>query len=376
MFKRALLLLLALLTAVFALCAPLSAESNFAEAYIVMEKTTGRVVDSYCMDKKLPVASTTKILTALIALEQENVNEFFTVDSKAIMVEGSSMGLQAGDKASLMSLCYGMLLSSGNDAANAAACRIAKTEEDFAKLMNKRAAEIGMKNSHFVTPSGLHSDEHYSTAYDMALLAREALNNPHFSEICSKPKAEVVFGNPPGKRYLKNHNRLLSEYDGCIGVKTGFTKKAGRCLVSAAKRGDLTLICVTLNSPDDWQVHRTLLDRAFSSLKPTLIETRGDGVCVPVAGGTEDEVLAVPCGYASSYIEKNDSDRICKSYFLPRFCYAPVKKGDKIGEIAYTVDNFEVARVSLVADKDIDYKQVYKKKSIFEKIKEKFFWKT
>lgn len=342
-----------------------------------MEKTTGRVVDSFCPDKRLPIASTTKILTALIALEQENLNEYFTVDKGAVMVEGSSMGLKVGDRASLMSLCYGMLLSSGNDAANAAAVRVAKDIPAFSELMNKKAEEIGMRNSHFITPSGLHDEEHYSTAYDMALLAREALSNPHFAAICRKSSGAVEFGNPPYKRYLKNHNRLLTEYEGCIGVKTGFTKKAGRCLVSAAERDGLTLICVTLNCPNDWEVHKTLLNRAFSSLKPTVIEADIGDITLPVVGGTKGELSLSANGYAVSYIEEKDKQKLEQSLFLPRFCYAPIKKGDKMGELAFTLGSTEVARISLAAAEDIEYKTIVKKKNIFEKIKEKFInWKT
>ena len=180
------------------------------------------------------MASTTKIMTALLTLEQGGLDDYFQVDSDAIRVEGSSMGLQEGDSVSLRALAYGMLLASGNDGANAAAVRIAGSIPAFVERMNARAAEIGMADTRFATPSGLDDPGHYSTAYDMALLAREALQSPLFAEICAQSKAVVQYGNPPYNRWLTNHNRLLREYPGTIGVKTGFTKASGRCQIGRA----------------------------------------------------------------------------------------------------------------------------------------------
>ena len=204
-----------------------------ASAAIVMEAQSGEVLFAQNIHEQLPMASTTKIMTALLTLERQDLQEEFTVDDTAILTEGTSMGLQKGDTVTLYALAVGMLLSSGNDAAGAAAVRLCGSLADFAREMNRRAASLGMNNTHFVTPSGLDAEDHYSTAYDMALLARAALQNPLFAEIVAARRLTVWYGQPPYARSLLNHNRLLSLYGDAIGVKTGFTKKAGRCLVSA-----------------------------------------------------------------------------------------------------------------------------------------------
>ncbi|MBP1549768.1 MAG: D-alanyl-D-alanine carboxypeptidase, partial [Oscillospiraceae bacterium] len=224
-----------------------------AESYVLIDAQTGTIIASDNEFKERPMASTTKIMTTLLLLESGNLDEEFKVDNAAIRVEGSSMGLCEDDIVTKRSLCYGMMLPSGNDAANQTAVLLAGNATEFAKMMNERAEKIGLKNTNFVTPSGLHDENHYSTAYDMALLTREALNNSYFREICGKQRVKIRFGNPPYERWLVNTNKLLYLYEYCIGVKTGFTDEAGRCLVSAAEKDGVTLIAVTLNAPNDWQ---------------------------------------------------------------------------------------------------------------------------
>ena len=237
-----------------------------ALAAVLISADTGEIIYSVNCDKKLPMASTTKIMTTLLLIESGNLDEEFVVDSEAIKVEGSSMGLIEGDIVTKYALCCGMLLPSGNDAANASAVKIAGSIEAFAELMNKRAAEIGMTKSFFVTPSGLDGTGHGASAFDMALLAREALKNDIFREICSKETVKLSFGNPPYDRWLKNTNKLLSMYDGVYGVKTGFTDEAGRCLVSACERDGKNLICVTLNDKNDWQDHIAMYNYGFKQV--------------------------------------------------------------------------------------------------------------
>ncbi|MBQ4100232.1 MAG: D-alanyl-D-alanine carboxypeptidase, partial [Oscillospiraceae bacterium] len=204
-----------------------------ANSAVLIEMQTGKVLYEKNAHQKLSMASTTKIMTALLTLESQNLDTYFTVNPKVIQVEGTSMGLLEGDQVTLRALAYGMLLASGNDAANSAAVAVGGSIDAFVAMMNERAKLLGMKNTSFKTPSGLDDDGHYSTAYDMALLASAALSNPDFVEICSKETAKIKYGNPPYDRWLKNHNKLLTGYDGTISVKTGFTKKSGRCLVSA-----------------------------------------------------------------------------------------------------------------------------------------------
>lgn len=344
-----------------------------AKGYILMEAATGKVLEGANEHKTLPIASTTKIMTTLLALEQPNIEEYFEVDSKAIMVEGTSMGLQAGDKTSLLALAYGMMLPSGNDAANAAAVKVAGSIPKFAELMNKKAAEIGMKNSHFVTPSGLHNEDHYSTAYDMALLTRAALRNPKFAVICSSKKARVEFGNPIQKRQLTNHNRLLKEYEGCIGVKTGFTKKAGRCLVSAATRDGVTLICVTLGAQDDWNVHKTLYDTWFPKIQKTPIPTDVSKLKINVVGGTQKKIGVTAHVTPTAPIEEKDIKLLNQQIYINRFYYAPIKKGDVVGEIKHYLNGYEIASTTLVANQDVALQPyIEKKKTFIDKVKEFF----
>ncbi|MEG0753580.1 MAG: D-alanyl-D-alanine carboxypeptidase family protein [Angelakisella sp.] len=323
-----------------------------AAAAVVMEAETGTVLFSQNSQKRLPMASTTKILTALLALEEGNIDIPFLVDSDAIQVEGSSMGLVKGDTVTLRALAGGMLTASGNDAANAAAVHIAGSIPEFAVLMNKRAADIGMKNSSFVTPSGLDAEEHYSTAYDMALLAAEALRNPTFLEMCSAKRLSLHFGNPAYDRSLYNHNRLLNIYPPAIGIKTGFTRESGRCLVSAARKEDVTLITVTLNCGDDWNVHQTLYERYFPMVSRQEIPAPTN-LRLPVTGGTSSAVLAVPERKFSTVLIGGRGKDSKSEVFAPYFAYAPIKKGDILGKIVYYIDNEILGECNLMAAEDI-----------------------
>lgn len=319
-----------------------------AKGYVLIEATTGRVVASQNEHTKLPMASTTKIMTALLTLEQPKIDEYFVVDDAAIMVEGSSMGLVKGDQASLYALAQGMLLPSGNDAANAAAVRVSGSIPKFVEQMNARAAELSMINTHFETPSGLDGEQHFSTAFDMALLARAALENQSFKEICQLSRAKVEFGNPPFSRYLTNHNRLLKEYPGCIGLKTGFTKKAGRCLVSAVERDGVTLICVTLNAADDWNAHKNLYDYGFSAVQLRRIEVDTSGIMATIVGGEKAQIgVALHTDIYAPILAK-ELPLLRPEIRLRRFYYAPMAEGEILGEIGYYLDEIEVATATLV----------------------------
>lgn len=332
-----------------------------AKAAVVLEAQTGRVVFAQNEHEPLPIASTTKILTALIALEQPDIDAPFQVDPQAIKVEGSSMGLQEGDVATLRALATGMLLASGNDGANAAAVRIAGSIPAFAQRMNERAGQIGMTNSSFETPSGLDGENHYSTAYDMALLAREAIRNDAFAAICSQYRMRATYGNPPYERWLVNHNRLLNTYEGAIGVKTGFTKKAGRCLVSAAERDGITLICVTLGCPDDWRVHKGLLDRGFSELVLEDLSERLPDIVIPVTGGTQPQVQALHFEAAAVPVPSKDA-RVSWKIRTEPFLYAPVEAGQYLGEVEMYLDGELVFSLALTAGENVPLLYEYKEK--------------
>lgn len=326
--------------------------STKAKGAVVLDADTGRVIFAQNANLRLPMASTTKMMTALLTLEQERPDDYFIVDTAAIHVEGSSMGLCEGDSVSLRALAYGMLLPSGNDGANAAAVRIAGSKEAFVALMNERAALIGMEDTNFVTPSGLDDPRHSSTAYDMALLAREALQNADFADICSRSRAVVRYGNPPYDRWLQNHNRLLKSCEGVVGVKTGFTDAAGRCLVSAAGRGGMRLIVVTLGCPDDWNTHAQLYDRYFELLHPTATDGLMPTVSVAVAGGTAASVTAVGEPPAPVAMREGETLRVVTS--LQPFVYAPVQKGQVLGVTRFYCEDEPVGEATLTAGETVD----------------------
>ncbi len=324
-----------------------------AKAALVMEASTGRVLFAQNENTRLGVASTTKVLSALITLEQPGLDEPFVVDPQAIIVEGSSMGLVEGDIVTLRTLAYGMLLSSGNDAANAAAVKIAGSVPAFADMMNARVAELGLHDTHFANPSGLSADDHYSTAYDMAVIFRAAMANEHFAKITACKSAKLQYGNPPYDRWLSNHNRLLSLYSATIGGKTGFTKEAGRCLVTAACQEDVTLICVTLDAPDDWDTQTALYQRYFDRMVIQQPPTVPEHFTVHVVGGTAAEVGVVPQNSAALPMAESEFYRISHTVFLPRFVYAPVQKGDVVGRLDIFIDGEKVSSIPLVATASI-----------------------
>ena len=251
-----------------------------ASSAVLMEAESGRVLYEQNAHEERLIASITKLMTALVALESgHDLEETVTVGEACTRAEGSSLYLRPGEEISLKGLLYGVMLRSGNDAALAVAEHCGGSVEEFVGRMNEKAAQLGMVNSHFANPNGLNAEGHYSSAYDMALLARACLENEALAEIAATKSATV------DGRVLTNHNKLLWQYEGCIGLKTGYTEKAGRTLVSAARRGGMTLIAVTLNDPDDWRDHTALLAYGFSAYAPVTLTEEGTAVARrPVSG--------------------------------------------------------------------------------------------
>lgn len=340
-----------------------------AKAAAVISADTGQLVCGKNEGEKLPMASTTKIMTTLLTIESGDLDTPFVVDSDAIKVEGSSMGLQEGDTVTKYALCCGMLLPSGNDAANAAAVRIAGSIPDFAQLMNDRARDMGLSKTWFVTPSGLEGEGHGSSAYDMARLAAFALKEPVFREICSSETICTQFGNPPYKRYLKNTNKLLAMDEGVYGVKTGFTDEAGRCLVSACERDGKRLICVTLNAPDDWNDHLALYDYAFPETESIVPEIPED-ITAPLAG-SDREMLALSAEDIPA-ITVAENAQLHYEVKLPPFVYAPVRMGDLIGSITVRCGNMQAAEIPLYSAENADYKTAGKAEKKHFNIKDLF----
>lgn len=363
---------------------PFSAQAENAEAIpsvsahsaILIDAVNGIVLFEKQADEPLPMASTTKIMTALVALETVPIDTVITVDANAVGVEGSSIYLTEGETLTMEHLLYALLLESANDAATAIAIGVGGSVESFADLMNQKALELGLEQTHFQNPHGLDGDKHYTTARELAKITAEALKNPQFSAIVSTRKTTIPHDGTEGVRLLVNHNRLLREYEGAIGVKTGFTKKSGRCLVSAAQRNGAKLVAVTLNAPNDWQDHSSLLDYGFSQMETVeLCDTHQ--ICIPlsVVGGETSSIFASnPQGITVS-IPKTHA-KIEKTVEAPRFLYASVEAGETVGRVLYRCDldgdgkKETIGEVPLTAQSSIS--RAVGKRSFFQWLKDLF----
>ena len=324
-----------------------------AEAAVVMDADNGRLLYAQNPDKRLANASTTKIMTALLTLEEPEQDRYFTVDPDAIRAEGTTMGLQPGDSVTLHQLAAGMLLPSGNDAAGAAAVEIAGSEEAFVRRMNRRAEELGLTNTQYRNPSGLDAPGHYSSARDLATLAAHALENEDFADIVSQQEMRMAFGNPPYNRSIYTTNKLLERYPPAIGVKTGYTEDAGLCLVTAAEQDGTRLIVVTLNGKDDVNTHRQLYEHFFPLLARVDLSGFTDDLFVPVTGGVREQVQAVPAAEPRAALLEWEYDTLVREVELPRFVYAPVQAGQVLGEIRLLSGDKVVWQSTLVAEGDV-----------------------
>ncbi len=329
-----------------------NAVSVSAVSAVLINADTGTIIYGKNPYEQRAMASTTKIMTALLTAEAGDLDSKFTADSYAIQVEGTSMGLKQGDIVTRRALLYGMLLPSGNDAANAAAISVSGSMSEFAKLMNKKAEELGLKNTHFVNPSGLDAQGHYTTAYDLALLTKAALKNPTFAEICQKSRAQVEFGNPPSLRTLSNSNKMLWQYEDCIGVKTGFTDNARRCLVSAAQRNGVTLIAVTLNDPDDWIDHTKMLDYGFTQVQPTEILLPSP-ITVPIVGGVMNNVNLKLSKSIFLPLSQKDLQNVTFELNIEPFLYAGFATGKIAGTAEIYLNGEYVDKVNLVTQRGV-----------------------
>lgn len=327
-----------------------------AVSAVLINAETGSVIYEKNAYEKRAMASTTKIMTALLTIEAGDLDKKFTVDSYAIQVEGTSMGLRQGDIVTRRALLYGILLPSGNDAANAAAVSVSGSMSEFVKLMNKKAEALGLSDTYFANPSGLDAEGHYTTAYDLAQLAREALKNPVFAEICCCADAQVEFGNPPYLRSLANSNKMLWQYEGCYGVKTGFTDNARRCLVSAAEREGVRLICVTLNDPDDWRDHTSMLDYGFTQVKPTEI-VLPDPVSIPVIGGGSEKVKLQLKDRLTLPLSQTETQSVSFRLSAEPFLYAGFKAGQQAGKAEIFLDGKYIQTIALITESGVEARE-------------------
>ena len=323
-----------------------------ASAAVLYCPDNKEVIYGHHIHEKRAIASVTKVMTAIIALEYAEKNDKIVTVTEKMYAEGSSMYLKAGDKLELSEIVKGMMAVSGNDAANAAALTVAGSQEDFAALMNKKAAELGMEDSHFVTPSGLDDEVHYSSAYDMALLCAYAMRNKTFRDIVSRKSIEIKYVSPKDKvQTLYNHNKLLSLCEGCTGIKTGYTQKAGRTLTSSCERDGAELIAVTLNDRNDWNDHCRMYDMGFEIIENIpLCGSSEIRVKMPVASDKDEYVTLVPDKIPEVTIYKEDENKIRTVVYAPKFVYAPVVKRRNYGTVSFTLDGKEIARCHLIPE--------------------------
>ncbi len=359
MFKVRLLLFLLPLAALLCRTLPVcGAIGVSAQSAVVIETSGNRIIYQKNPHQKLPMASTTKIMTAICAIEAGNIDRMVTVDDRAIGVEGSSIYLVKGERLTIRELLYGLMLHSGNDAAVAIACGVSGSVEEFAKLMNDTAARIGAVNTHFDNPNGLDSDTHYTTAYDLAIITAYGLANEDFVEIASSYTATIPNGDKPYPRKLKNHNRLLKTYEGCIGVKTGYTRRCGRCLVSAAERGNTRLVAVTLNDGNDWADHTAMLDYGFDNTVCRRVVKKGEYIQRISVEGSDDKyanAIADDDLYVTLPNGAEGKTEVLADIYTS--LAAPVSYGTIVGSVNVTVDGVQSPPVTVVCDRSVAAKE-------------------
>lgn len=325
---------------------------------VVFEKNSGT---------RMSMASTTKIMTTLITLEHSQADNKEVTFTKDMIAEGSSMYLKEGYKLRLSDLAAGMMTVSGNDAANAAAISIAGSIENFSKLMNDKAEQIGMESTQFVTPSGLDDENHYSTAKDMAYLMAYAMTNDDFANLTSKKNVKVDFINPDDMSITYgNHNKLLSLYEYCNGGKTGYTKKSGRCLVTSAEKDGVKLVAVTLNAPDDWNDHINMYNYGFSKLTAIKGVDKNYSLDADVVGGEKNTVKVKPVKSVDYVKSNSDNGKVTRKVIMDNFLYAPIEKGQVVGTVQYYIDDKKLCEVPLIAESQVKYKTT--EKSFFDRI--------
>lgn len=325
-----------------------------SEAAALIDITSGRILYEKDMGKKLPMASTTKIMTAIIAIENGRPEDIVTAGLRAQNAIGSSIYLQAGEKLTLDELLHGLMLQSGNDAAIAIAEHIGRDYDDFVWKMNRKAMELGALASNFTNPHGLHDEEHYTTAQDLAIITAYALKNPYFSRIVATKQRKIPWWGRDYSRVLNNKNKILWQVEGGDGVKIGFTKKSGRCLVSSATREDWQLASVVLNCGPMWEESKGLLEYGFSTFKPVTFFEKGQCVgTVEIINGKKkevnlktDKILRVP-------LTEEEKLRVELRKDMEDSIMAPVIKDQLVGTIKIMLDGAEIARTNVVCEEDV-----------------------
>ena len=320
-----------------------------AQSAILIEPSANIVIYEKNAHIRLPMASTTKIMTAIVALEHISPSTTIEVSPLAVGIEGSSIYLYAGEHLSMEHLLYALLLESANDAAAAIAIAVAGSVEAFAELMNQKAAELGLNDTHFINPHGLDHEDHYTTASDLALLAAYCMQNEMFRTIVATQRITIPLHDTESARLLLNHNRLLRSFDGTIGLKTGFTKRSGRCLVSAVERDGMTLICVTLNAPDDWHDHRSLFEYGFGRYTSLMLLAAGAYSRSVYVIGNHPTAVAISNQNHIRVVLPKQHGEITWTCEAPRWLSGNIEQGQPIGLLVGHCDGQIIVTEPLIA---------------------------
>ena len=316
------------------------ADASGGSGYAVIEVSSGRLLNGSNENLRLPMASTTKAMTALVVLENASLTDIVEIPPAAVGIEGSSVYLKKGERFTVEELLYALMLRSGNDAAVALALHTSGSVEEFVRKMNERAALMGLKETKFVNPHGLHDENHYTTAYELALIAAEGLKNPHFKRIVST-KNIVIDGEGHEKRYFANKNKILYNYEGATGVKTGFTRDSGRCLIASAERNGMEVVAVALNYYDYFELTARLMDEAFGNFEMKEVVSP-DTVYkkVPVRGNRKIKEAELRAEFSRKYPLKKDGSEMVETVVeAVDSIRAPHSSGDDVGSVKVFKDN-------------------------------------
>lgn len=308
--------------------------AGYGSGEIIIEQNTGEIVHESNARTRLPMASTTKVMTALVAIEKcEDLNREITIDAKSCNIEGSSIYLKQGETVTVETLLYGLMLRSGNDCAMTLANHVLGSYDAFIDAMNLRARDLGLKDTNFVNPHGLHDDNHYTSCYDLAMITRAAMYNPTFKKIVSTKEIKC------GERVFVNKNKMLRSYEGSNGVKTGFTTRAGRCLVSSAERGGIGMVSVVLNCPDMWERSKSLLTMGFNRYENVEFLKAGELGEKGKLAGSGDEIRLEAKNSVVRMVKKADKEKFSTKLTFYKALIPPLKKGEEVGEFQLYYEN-------------------------------------
>jgi D-alanyl-D-alanine carboxypeptidase (penicillin-binding protein 5/6) len=324
-----------------------------AKAAILMDEESGRVLFAENAEQRLPQASLTKIMTALLVIENGDLHKDVVISKNAEETGESSIWLEEGEVLSRNQLLYALMLPSANDAAVALAESVAGSEQEFVSQMNERARELSLKNTHFANPHGLDAEGHYSSAFDLASLTREGLEDPLFRDVVTTKEMSIPWPGHDWERALINRNQLLNRYQGSRGVKTGYTSNAGCCLVGAAQRGDMKLITVVMNSYDMYGDTERLLNYGFDNYEMDVLEESNQTYQVKVSGGTDEIVSVKPERQIAVAVLPDEKGQLSIKTELVEQVEAPVKKGAVLGKGTILLNDKKIDEINYIAQEDV-----------------------